>query len=72
MRHKPSYKTIQKVLNFSSERTTFRRVNDALNRFAIKLKNSINSQKVEDIMKSENWIVKIRQSMQSAVAVDVN
>jgi len=69
MRYMPSIKTIQKVLNISSERTAFRRITEAVNSFLRHLNNSNKLQKVEDIIMSENWIVKIKQSMQASVSV---
>lgn len=69
MRYRANVKTIQSVLNIPSERTTFRRVTEAINSFLKHLRKSINAEKIKNIMQSENWIVKIKQSMQSSVSI---
>lgn len=68
MRYRTSAKDLQKILKLPSERTTFRKIEHALASFTMHLNNSKYAKLIEDLIESENWIYKIKQTFVPAVA----
>lgn len=67
MRFRTNVKNMQNILKLPSERTTFRRLNGAVDNFLEMLNNSNCVEDVEDIMRSENWIVRIRKNLEKEI-----
>ena len=66
MRFRTNIKNLQAILKIPSERTTFRRIDSALNNFQTKLNQSQYAKDVEEIIESEHWILNIKQSLTSS------
>lgn len=62
MRFRTSVKNLQAILKIPSERTTFRRIDSAIENFANQLKLSKYAKDIEDIIESESWIYRIKQT----------
>lgn len=58
MKYRTSVKNIQSILKISSERTTFRKIDNAVENFCKKLNLSKYVDEVESIMQKEKWIPK--------------
>ena len=62
-----SVKNLQAILKLPSERTTFRKIEHALASFTVHLNESNYAKLIEDLIESEGWIYRIKQSLLSAV-----
>lgn len=67
MRFRVNVKNLQAILKFSSERTTFRKIEHALASFITHLNKSEHAKLIEDLIENEGWIYRIKQSLVSAV-----
>lgn len=68
MRFRISVKNLQAILKMSSERTAFRKIENALTSFTKRLNESKYAKDVEDLIENEGWILKIKHSLMSANA----
>ncbi len=58
MKYRTSVQNIQAILKLSSERTTFRRMESAINNFLVKINSAKYQKEIEEIMQREKWIPK--------------
>lgn len=71
MRFRASIKNIRDILKLPSERTTFRRIDNALENFVTQLNKNNKCDEVELMLKNEGWIANIKKSYEKQVAVNV-
>lgn len=63
MRFRANAKTLQQVLNISSERTAFRKIDQALEKFGILLNKSQFADLIQRTIVSETWIARINNAI---------
>lgn len=63
MKYRTSIKNIQAILKLPSERTTFRRLDSAINNFYARINSSKYMGEIEEIMQKEKWIPKAQPVM---------
>lgn len=68
MRFRVSVKNLQSILKMSSERTAFRKIEHALASFTKRLNENEYAKNIEDLIESEGWILRIKQTLVSANA----
>lgn len=69
MRFRTSVKNLQKILSLPSERTTFRRLEHAIESFQLHLNATEYAEQIKNIIGSENWIYNIRRTMANVATI---
>lgn len=71
MKCRTSVKNIQAMLKLPSERTTFRRMENAINNFCNRVNGSSYSSFIEDVLKNEKWIQKTTRLVERSISATI-
>ena len=71
MKYRVNVKNMQEILKLSSERTTFRRMDNAITNFCNRLNTSKFVDEIEEIMHKEKWLPKVQPIIAKPIAVSV-
>lgn len=71
MKYRVNVKNMQEILKLSSERTTFRRMDNAITNFCNRLNTSKYVDEIEEIMQKEKWLPKVQPIVAKPIAVSV-
>ncbi|MBQ8430494.1 MAG: hypothetical protein IJX26_00915 [Clostridia bacterium] len=66
MKYRTSIKNLQAILKIASERTTFRRIGNAINNFMLKLEKSGHAEYIKSMLESENLFINFKRTVASA------
>ncbi len=71
IKYRVNVKSMQEILKLSSERTAFRRMDNAITNFCNRLNSSKYVNDIEEIMQQEKWLPKAQPIVSNPVAVSV-
>lgn len=69
MRFRLNVKNMQAILKLSSERTAFRKIDNALASFTRRLNENEYAKNIKNLIENEGWILRIKQSLVSNARV---